>query len=377
MIELLQRFGYRPRFCVWELTLACDLRCKHCGSFAGTRRKDELSLEECLEVADQLAALGCEKVTLSGGEPTLHRHWHELGKRLTDQGVRVNMISNGWTWSEDRLEKARYARLQNVAFSMDGFEEAHDHVRRQDSFARVERALETCVAGGMPVSVVTHINRLNYDQLPAFRDYLTEKSVASWQLQLGIPSGTMDEHHELVIEPGELLWLIPLIARLRTDEVERPHIFPSDNVGYFGKFEPALRDRNTQIPFWIGCRAGCQVIGIESNGNVKGCLSLPSARHGKDVFLEGNLRGESLESIWTREDAFSFNRKFSESQLAGFCGVCRYRDICRGGCAWTAYSHTANRFDNPYCFYRQAVLNRRLDLLGEDEPSDEELAFAG
>ena len=35
MIELLSRLGYYPRFCVWELTLACNLRCLHCGSFAG------------------------------------------------------------------------------------------------------------------------------------------------------------------------------------------------------------------------------------------------------------------------------------------------------------------------------------------------------
>ena len=118
------------------------------------------------------------------------------------------------------------------------------------------------------------------------------------------------------------------------------------------------------------------MIGIESNGNVKGCLSLPSARHGKDVFLEGNLREHSLQEIWTRPGAFAYNRDFKLEQLAGFCAVCRYRDICRGGCSWTAYSHTQSRFNNPYCFYRQAVLHKRLELLGEDEPSAEELAAA-
>ena len=90
--------------------------------------------------------------------------------------------------------------------------------------------------------------------------------------------------------------------------------------------------------------------------------------------LEGNLREASLHDIWVRQGAFGFNRDFTIDQLEGFCAVCRYKDICRGGCAWTAYRHTSNRFDNPYCFYRQALLHDRLDLLGEDEPGEEELA---
>ncbi len=376
MIDLLQRFGYRPRFCVWELTLACNLRCKHCGSHAGTCRENELTLDECLRVAGELAAAGCEKVTLGGGEPTLNPDWHVIGKRLTDLGVRVNIISNGWRWGAEQLEQATAAGLMNVAFSLDGFEEAHDTIRRESSFRRVVDAIDLCVAGGMPVSVITTVMTPNKDQLPEFRDFLADHGVASWQVQVGTPSGEMREHWEMVIEPEDLLWLVPLVAELRSDEVARPIICPADNLGYFGRYEKALRDRGAKISFWIGCRAGCQVIGIESDGNVKGCLSMPSARHGKDLFSEGNLRDRSLSEIWQREGGYAYNRGFTEDQLAGFCATCRYRDICRGGCAWTAYSHTDNRFDNPYCFYRQAVLHKRFDLLGEDEPNAEELAIA-
>lgn len=374
MIELLRRLGYYPRFCVWELTLTCNLRCRHCGSYAGDPRPDELSTEECYRVADELAALGCEKVTLGGGEPTMRPEWAELGKHLVDRGVTVNIISNGWHWTERHLEKAKWAGLLNVAFSLDGFEDAHDQVRRQGSFQKVVAAIDLCVGAGMPTSIITHINKLNARSLPAFRDFLHDHGVASWQLQPGNPSGAMCENQELVIAPEDLLWLVPEIAELRGDAVERPLIFPADNLGYYGIHEQALRDRGAKIDFWIGCRAGCQVIGIESNGGIKGCLSLPSSRHGRDLFSEGNLRESSLQEIWCREGAFAYNRAFKEEQLAGFCAVCRYRDICRGGCSWTAYSHTGTRFDNPYCFYRQAVEHRRYDLLGDDRPSEAELA---
>ena len=323
MIELLERLGYYPRYCVWELTLACDLRCKHCGSFAGTRRPDELDFDELLRVAEQLIRLGCEKVTLGGGEPTLHPRWHQLGKYLTDGGVRVNIISNGWGWDDTQMARALEAGLANVAFSLDGFQPDHDRVRKAGSFDRVVAALERCAAAEMPASVVTHINRLNCRDLQRLRDFLAELGVSSWQLQLGNPSGVMGDNRELVIQPADLLWLVPEIARLRGDGQDLPEVVASDNVGYFGRHEPELRDQGSKISFWIGCRAGCHVIGIESDGNIKGCLSLPSTRHGRDRFVEGNLRQRSMADIWCGEDAFAFNRGFSTDQLTGFCGVCR------------------------------------------------------
>jgi hypothetical protein len=34
---------WRPVYAVWEVTLACDLACRHCGSRAGRARPDELT----------------------------------------------------------------------------------------------------------------------------------------------------------------------------------------------------------------------------------------------------------------------------------------------------------------------------------------------
>ena len=58
---------FRPLYCVWELTLACNLRCGHCGSSAGRARADELTTAEALDAVRQLAELDCRLITLSGG----------------------------------------------------------------------------------------------------------------------------------------------------------------------------------------------------------------------------------------------------------------------------------------------------------------------
>ena len=47
---------------VWEFTLACNLKCRHCGSSAGKKRKDELSTNAALDVVKRLKDLGIKEV---------------------------------------------------------------------------------------------------------------------------------------------------------------------------------------------------------------------------------------------------------------------------------------------------------------------------
>lgn len=65
----------RPHTVVWEVTLACNMRCIHCGSSAGplTKRSDELNTQEALDVINQLKEIRTQRVVLSGGEPFLER----------------------------------------------------------------------------------------------------------------------------------------------------------------------------------------------------------------------------------------------------------------------------------------------------------------
>jgi radical SAM protein with 4Fe4S-binding SPASM domain len=377
MLDILKQVGFVPRACVWELTLACNLRCKHCGSFAGNRRDREMTLEESLAVADQLAALGCRRVTLSGGEPTLNPDWDAIGKRLADHGIKVNLISNGWHWNESHVARAKAAGFVGAAFSLDGFEAEHDAFRQPGSFARVMAAIDACVAGGLPVAVNTTINKLNLRQLRGLRELAMARGVFSIQVQLATPSGNMGEHRDLVMDPADLTWFVPELAELCRLNTRKFFMVGADDIGYYGVPEQGLRDDGGELPFWIGCRAGCQVVGIESNGNVKGCLSLPSSMHGESRFLEGNLREKSLAEIWKAPDGFAYNRKFSEAQLTGFCRVCRYRDFCRGGCSWTVCCHALTGGEgNPFCLYFQALKQGRFDLLTE-APTQPELDYFG
>jgi radical SAM protein with 4Fe4S-binding SPASM domain len=336
---------YVPEYCVWELTLRCNMRCLHCGSAAGRAREGELTVAECLPVADALVALGCRVLALIGGEVFLFPGWEQVARRLTDRGVYVNTITNGSVLGDKQIAQIREAGLGNVGVSVDGLAEAHDKIRGVPrSFERALRALDRLRAEGIKTSVVTTLTSLNWDDLPGLHEVLVEHGVETWQIQLATPMGNMASARGLLLDPKRIPELTRFIRERR--EVQGMWILGADDIGYYNEDELYLRNQPGTLCAWQGCTAGLTTVGIDSVGNVKGCESLYDAR-----FIEGNLRNESLEAIWCREDAFAYNRHFSVDQLTGSCAGCDKGARCRGGCRGVCYFTSAGLYENPYCCY--------------------------
>ncbi|MCC8028235.1 MAG: radical SAM protein [Lachnospiraceae bacterium] len=133
--------AYHLKNCVWEITLACCFSCVHCGSRGGRARENELTTEECLDVAAQLADLGCRRVSLIGGEVFLRGDWPVIAKALTDRAIRVTIITNGYLFTEDLIAQLKEAGIESVAVSMDGLETIHDKYRQKGSFLRTQKAI--------------------------------------------------------------------------------------------------------------------------------------------------------------------------------------------------------------------------------------------
>ena len=100
------RSALTPVHAVWEITLACDLKCQHCGSRAGKRRPAELTTDECFDLIRQLARMGTREVTLIGGEAYLRRDWLEIIREIRRQGMDCTMQSGGLNLTEDRIKAA-------------------------------------------------------------------------------------------------------------------------------------------------------------------------------------------------------------------------------------------------------------------------------
>ena len=331
---------YRLRSCVWEITLACCFNCRYCGSRAGKARENELSTEECLSVADQLASLGCRRVSMIGGEVFMRPDWERLVSRLTSQGVRVAIITNGFLFREEHIEALKRARVESVAVSVDGLQKTHDAYRLEGSFERAMNAIDVLSANGIPVSVITTLNHANEGELEGLYEALKKKPLGAWQIQACSPMGNASEggvDHR--IDP------LKVIDFLENNMYSAP--FPmgiADNIGYFTEDEDRLRGRREGGAPFAGCRAGLSAIGIDSVGNVRGCESMYDER-----FNEGNLREKSLKEIWEDPEAFAYNRKFRPSLLTGACASCEMGPYCAGGCRSYNYFTHGKLYESPAC----------------------------
>jgi radical SAM protein with 4Fe4S-binding SPASM domain len=359
-MQLYRTTPYQPRYVVWELTLRCNMRCHHCGSAAGAAREDELSLEEAIDLAHQLGALGCERLTLLGGEPLIYPHWEVVTKALQAVGVRVNIITNGWlTADEEMINRICDAGLTTLALSIDGYGKSHDELRRKEgSFARIEKTYDIVNSLGRPIAkaAVTTVTKPVMADLENIYAMLVDKGVRIWQLQVVSPLGRLGPNDPILCGPEDMLRLADFIVDKRREGKLR--LDPADNVGYFGHWELEEGYRTSPkggTTFWAGCQAGCQVAGIEANGNIKGCLSMPSS----EPFIEGNVRERSLAEIWNDENAFAYNRKFTLEALGDYCAECEYRGLCRGGCISHCVSRTGHLHHNPDCLHKFLITTTR------------------
>ncbi len=325
---------------VWEITLACSFSCKYCGSKGGRAREGELTTEEALSVAEQLAELGCRRVSLIGGEVFMRRDWKEIAGRMSALGIRVNIITNGFLFAEKVIADLKDVNVESVSVSLDGPKAVHDRYRQEGSYDRAIRAISVLHGAGIPVSVISTLNAENAPLLPKLYETLRGSGIFAWQLQACSPMGNA------ALSGIDYAFDVKEVIRFVAENAaSAPFALGiADNIGYFTPEEGMLRGNLSGQAVYRGCSAGLDAVGIDSVGNVRGCESMYDER-----FNEGNLREKSLREIWEDPDAFAYNRKFTPELLSGACASCEAGPFCAGGCRSYNYFVHGKIYEAPRC----------------------------
>jgi radical SAM protein with 4Fe4S-binding SPASM domain len=353
-----EEFKFYPQNTVWEITFACNMRCLHCGTAAGRIRPEELTSDEALALIDELAELGCQLLTLSGGEPLLRKDWRELARRSKQNGIKTFLISNGYIVDQKIVDDFKEIGFDNVGISFDGTEPTHNYIRqRPDSYKNAFNAMKLLSANDVRFCSVTQVSNINLGELDQIRELLIDAGCKLWRIQMTTDTGRMSR--DLVLTLDNYPKLIDKLLEFKKMD-EAITIDVGENIGYYGCKGTGLYDG---MPY-LGCYAGTRVLGIESDGKVKGCLSMP------EEFVEGNIRDSSLTEIWNNPDGFAYNRKFTRETASGACYHCHYLPLCRGGCTTTSISATGERANNPFCMYQ---IEKKMGIVPEDSEQIKEL----
>jgi radical SAM protein with 4Fe4S-binding SPASM domain len=318
----------QPNCAVWEITLRCNSKCIHCGSDAGYSRSDELSTEEALSLVKELKFCGYKGIALMGGEPLLREDWFEIAKEVKRQKMQLSIITNGLLL-ENCLKKIKGLKADCVSLSLDGGKaETHDYLRGyKGSFNKTLKLIESLKQNQLPVSIITTVNKINIKELDIIKKILLDRNIA-WQIQIALPIGRFPR--DLVISRNEY-YTVSLFIEINHKKYgyKRLPLIGAHCFGYFSRYINHLG-----LSPWIGCQAGFSILGIQSNGNIKRCLTLP------DNYIEGNIRNESLKAILDR-----IRKK--RTLVKGYCQSCDFFNDCKGGCLGTRLA--INSPENPYC----------------------------
>ena len=131
-----------PFLVVWNYTNACNLRCKHCYQGAGRMSSDELSLDERLNVVDQLADNDVVAIAFSGGEALLRDDFWEVARYASSKGLYLSLATNGTLLTKDVVRRLTDVGIEYFEISLDSVDPA-----KHDAFRGVNGAWERAVAG--------------------------------------------------------------------------------------------------------------------------------------------------------------------------------------------------------------------------------------
>ena len=332
-----QRFA-APLFAVWNLTNRCNLACKHCYQDSGkAAMADELTLEEKLDLVDQMGAANTPMLAISGGEPTVSPDLLPVLRRAQRYGMHTTIATNGTTMTPQLAQKLAEAGARYVEISLDSVAPA-----RHDAFRGVAGMWRRAVAGakavaetpGLRLGIAMCVHQGNLHEVRemiAFAEGLGAGCFAHFNF-IPVGRGLKMVHGD--ISPSQREELLGVL----NEKMQAGGIGVISTAPQLGRVCLArASDGRTACShagsgsgakarvvakYLGGCGAGRTYVCIEPNGDVTPCVYLPHR-------VMGNIRRAPLVEVFRRSVLWDVLN--DRSARLHHCGVCAFRDYC-GGC---------------------------------------------
>jgi len=299
----------------WEVTLACNLRCRHCLSAAGPPAPRELTTQEAVGLVDELHRMGVFQVNFGGGEPFLRPDFEDILAACHRRGIVTCISTNGTLLDRARVERLARSGMVAVQVSLDGARrETCDAIRGEGTYERALEALGLLAASPIPTSINAVLTSANADEIPELHDLAGALGVAlrvSRFRPSGRGAGAWDE---LRPDAAQLLGFGTWLAG-------RGDVRTGDS---FFSLTPQER-------MGLGlnlCGAAKLTCCVGPEGDVYPCAFLQMPE-----FRAGSVREEPFAGIWEGSRVFRALRRLRIRS----CESCHRFDRCHGGCPAVAY----------------------------------------
>ena len=310
-----------------EFSLRCNFHCQFCYIPNSDCPKDELTKQEIKETILQAKELGAKKIIILGGEPMVYPHNLELIKFIKNQGMKVEMFTNGYQISVE-VAKQLLNYGVHVVLKINSFNEnIQDMLTGQKGASKIMwEALHNLRSAGYPsndrlLSVSTVICKQNVDELLNMWQWLREQNINPY-FEMLTPQGRAKQNEWLNVNSSIIYELFRKIA-----EIDRSH------YGLIWDPQPPLIS-NKCLRHQYSCL-------VNSQGHVMPCVGIPISL--------GNIKESKLSDILKESEVVEDLRNYRNT-IKGPCRSCEKAESCYG-CRGAAYQLTGDYLaSDPLCW---------------------------
>ena len=290
---MIDGFGRRITYVRMSVTDRCDLRCRYCMAEHMTflPRKNVLSLEEIVELADIFIARGVKRIRLTGGEPLVRKGIDrlvlELGKRVGKGLDELTMTTNG-TQLERYAPMLFDAGIRRINASLDSRDpDRFRHITRRGDLAQVLRGIEAAARAGLGIKInMVALRGINEDEIAPMMRWCASQGYDLTLIET-MPLGEVEEDRT-----EHYLPLSEVSNRLKREFPLIPSLARTGGPARYYEVEGLGVRLGLITPLTQNFCEGCNRIRVAATGTVFGCLG-----HDQKVELRDLLRGGGAEAV--------------------------------------------------------------------------------
>lgn len=184
------------------ITDRCNLRCSHC--YMPNTKNTDMPFDIFDVIMKEVVRLGASKVTLLGGEPTLHPLLPSFINTLKNLNVDYIRLDTNGQFKPELLENPDLRSLNDISFSLEGIDpKTHGAIRTMRNYYSVMDNIKKALSLNYIVRVTMTVNSLNLSQVEQIVAMLNRMGVSVLNLHLISKSGRARHNKHLLVKEEE------------------------------------------------------------------------------------------------------------------------------------------------------------------------------
>ena len=312
-------FAVNPLMFYYEVTMACDLVCKHCRASAQEKPDpNELDTAAARSLLEQAASFPRPPmVVLTGGDPLKRPDLLVLIRHAVDCGLSLALTPSATPLATpEAFQRVREAGIRRLGISLDGADAAtHDAFRGWEGSFQVD----------------------------AIAELLAEHGIAMWAAFFLVPVGRGVDEQRITAEEYEQVF-----ERLYHHSQTKPYAVKTTEAPHYRRYvlqrggDPlagprgeagSAARRGHRAP--LGVIDGRGIMFVAHTGHIYPAGFLPVCC--------GRFPQDSVVDVYQKHPTFLALR--DPDHFKGKCGVCEYRHVC-GGSRARAYALTGDPLES-------------------------------